>query len=57
MNSPQWLRRQLILTPRTAAALYLALGMAWVLAGDWLLAALVTDAEWHVKIVLGYGWA
>ena len=49
MDSPQWLRRLLILTPRTAAALYLALGMAWVLAGDWLLAALVSDAHWHAR--------
>ena len=57
MDSPQWLRRLLILTPRTAAALYLALGMAWVVAGDWLLAALVTDADWHARIEIWKGWA
>ena len=57
MDSPQWLRRLLILTPRTAAALYLALGMAWVLAGDWLLAALVSDAHWHARIEIWKGWA
>lgn len=57
MDTAQRVRRHRGLTPGTAAALYLALGMAWVLVGDWLLAAWVTDADWHAKIELWKGWA
>ncbi len=57
MDTAQRVRRHFVLTPRTAAALYLALGMAWVLVGDWLLAALVKDADRQAQLQLWKGWA
>jgi len=57
MDTAQRVRRHRGLTPGTAAALYLALGMAWVLVGDWLLAAWVTDAGLQAQLQLWKGWA
>lgn len=45
------------LTPVMAVALYLALGLAWVLVGDWLLATFVLDPHWRAQLQLWKGWA
>lgn len=57
METVRWFRRKWVLTPGLAAALYLALGVAWVFVGDELLAALVPDAQALARWQLWKGWA
>lgn len=56
MNTSKWFRQSGMPTPGVAAGLYLALGCAWVFLGDWLLAALITDAAQLARWQLWKGW-
>ena len=57
MNTVRWFRQRRGLTPGMAVGLYLALGVAWVFLGDWLLTALVHDADRLARWELWKGWA
>lgn len=57
MDTRHWSGRRRGLTPGTAIALYLVLGMTWVFVGDSLLEALVSDQKQLEHWQLWKGWA